>query len=140
MKFFRGMFALVFLVALCVPYSAHAINVAGALSVPFGAKSTLMLPCTCPSQLGRVYIGRFTGPSSGVYVVSLTAVVQKPYKNRMWIMPAVWHLGKASYALPTDCMEYVGEACIPHYLLADPTGLSFPKKIKFSGTSFPGLK
>ena len=139
MKLGRTIGAFIFLAVLLVPHSLFAFNVTGAISVPFGAKSTFLLPCTCPSQVGRVFIGRFTGPNAGVYVVSLSAVIQKPYKNMMWILPMVWHLGKASYALPTDCMEYAVAACYTHPLLADPSALSLPKKIKFSGTSFPGF-
>ncbi len=134
-------------VLLSLPASSAAITAGGAaggaakvVSMPYGAKSTVILPCTCPTQVGRVFIGRFTGPSAGVYVISSTAVIQKPYRNMMWLLPAVWHLGKATPALPTDCMDYNGYACNPHYLLADPSGLSYPKKIQFSGTGLPGFK
>lgn len=147
--------ALLLSMMLTVPVSAGAISVssvAGVLSQPFGARSTLILPCTCIAsayptnfvpQLGRVFITRATGPNSGVYVISLTQVMQQPYKNYSWILPFVWHLGKAQYALPTDCMIqvtlYPVPECIPHPLMIDPTGLSFPKKIQYSGTGFPSL-
>ncbi|MBX9765204.1 hypothetical protein K2X83_01025 [Patescibacteria group bacterium] len=152
MKLARYVFVFTFVVLLATPLSAIAIgldSVAGALSLPHGSKSTILFPCTCVSyppvvtipQLGRVFITRSTGPNGGVTVIDFAQVVQKPYNNKAWLLPFVWHLGKAQYALPTDCMMqvtlYPYPVCIPHFMFADYSGLSAPRKIQYSGTSAP---
>ncbi len=97
------------------------------LNKPYGGKVLLVVPCTCPTDVGRKYLITLGPPSPGVYLINLLTVVQRPHLYGMYIVPNVNHLGFVR-PIPAQCLM-AGTPCFPVFA---PQGT-----IVEAGTSLP---
>jgi hypothetical protein len=77
---------------------------AGAVTRPYGGRSTMVIPCTCTPGFFLVAVGP---PRGGLFMYGPGTRLYSHYN----IYPPAWQLGKA--VKPLTCMVYVGTGCAP---------------------------